>query len=228
MLVHGFLKAGVQVAAVSRKEQAVSVNDPTDVLWITADLLSTGGITAVTTALEAGGLFPRAIIHAARRLEDINLSVGAQPSVSQWSSEFHTAVVCAHELVMHIAQNRGERLTSVVLLSSMYGLVAANPRLYEGNDASPIHYGVVRAAVIQLARELAVRLAPAVRVNALSFGGVRGRASAEFEQRYAKFCPAGRMLDDSDIFGPVEFLTSHASSGMTGQNLIVDGGWTAW
>jgi NAD(P)-dependent dehydrogenase (short-subunit alcohol dehydrogenase family) len=228
VLVHAFLNAGVQVAAVSRSEQAERASDAAGVLWITADLLATDGMAAVTTALETRGMFPRAIIHAARRLDDAKVPGGAQPSMAQWSLEFNTAVVCAHDLVMHIARNRGERLASVVLLSSMYGLVAANPQLYEGDEASPVHYGVVRAAVIQLARELAIRLAPRVRVNALSFGGVKGRASADFEQRYARLCPAGRMLDDPDIFGPVEFLTSRASSGMTGQNLIVDGGWTAW
>jgi NAD(P)-dependent dehydrogenase (short-subunit alcohol dehydrogenase family) len=67
-----------------------------------------------------------------------------------------------------------------------------------------------------------------VQVNCVSFGGVKGRADADFEARYAKLAPTGRMLDEKDIAGPVAYLLSDASVGMTGHNLVVDGGWTVW
>jgi NAD(P)-dependent dehydrogenase (short-subunit alcohol dehydrogenase family) len=78
-----------------------------------------------------------------------------------------------------------------------------------------------------LTKELAVRLAGRhIRVNAISFGGVEGRVNEAFKARYAQFCPLGRMLNDNDLAGPVEFLATPASSGVTGHNLVVDGGWT--
>jgi hypothetical protein len=131
---------------------------------------------------------------------------------------------------MELTLQKGSRLRSVVNIGSQYGVVAANPSLYAEQDkGSPIHYGVAKAALIQLTRELAVRLAARkVRVNCLSLGGIEGRVDERFKERYARLCPQGRMLTDSDLTGPVEFLASDASAGMTGHNLVVDGGWTAW
>ena len=122
------------------------------------------------------------------------------------------------------------KLCTVVHVSSMYGVVAPTPALYGGSLAtSPIQYGVAKAAQIHLAKEQSVRLAPfGVRVNAVSFGGITGRESKEFSLRYNTLAPLGRMLDLSDVVGAVDFLVSDASKGMTGHNLIVDGGWTTW
>ena len=92
-----------------------------------------------------------------------------------------------------------------------------------------MNYGVTKAALIHLTKELAVRLAPrGISVNAVSYGGVEGRVDGGFRERYGRLCPTGRMLDDSQVFGAVKFLCSSDSSGMTGHNLIVDGGWTIW
>ena len=94
---------------------------------------------------------------------------------------------------------------------------------------SPLHYSVAKAAQVQLTRELAVRLAPkGIRVNGICFGGVEGRADEAFVDRYRQLCPAGRMLRDDEVVGPVDYLVSDASSGMTGHNMMVDGGWTTW
>jgi NAD(P)-dependent dehydrogenase (short-subunit alcohol dehydrogenase family) len=121
------------------------------------------------------------------------------------------------------------RLKRVVNIGSQYGIVAPNRALYgDFERQSFIHYGVAKAALVHLSREMAVRLAPAIRVNCVSFGGVEGRADADFQARYAALTPGGRMLRNDEIFGAVAFLSSDASSGTTGHNLVVDGGWTAW
>lgn len=231
VLVAGFLREGFRVVGVSRtppdleKTQAKSAGS---IRWVAADLLTEAGVTSVVTACDDKDVNHFAVVHAARQLNTLSPANGSW-SADSWSNEFALAVTAAFRLTMQLREIADERLQSVVLLSSMYGVVAVNPNLYEdANQRAPVHYGVVRAAVIQLARELAVRLAPKTRVNALTLGGVKGRVDDSFERRYAALCPAGRMLDENDLFGPVAFLATDASSGMTGQNLIVDGGWTAW
>jgi len=80
-----------------------------------------------------------------------------------------------------------------------------------------------------LTKELAVRLANrGVRVNAVAFGGVEGRASAEFRNNYSNLSPNQRMLTEDDLFGPIELLISDQCNAITGEIVTVDGGWTLW
>ena len=122
------------------------------------------------------------------------------------------------------------KLKNIINVSSIYGMVAPTPGIYKDFEKeSPINYGVAKAALIQLTRELAVRLADKnIRVNSISYGGVEGRADKNFKKRYGQFCPDGRMLRRDEVYGAISFLLSEASSGMTGHNLVVDGGWTIW
>jgi hypothetical protein len=93
----------------------------------------------------------------------------------------------------------------------------------------PIQYGLAKSSQIHLVKELAIRLRKQkIRANAVSFGGVQGRASEVFERKYGRFTLSGKMLDPEQVFGPVQFLSSDASSGMNGQNLVIDEGWTIW
>ena len=112
----------------------------------------------------------------------------------------------------------------------MYGVVAPNKNLYlDGYNKSSINYGVAKSAQIHLTKELSVRYSDLnIRVNCISFGGFEGRVDKTFLKNYAKMCPLGRMLDKSESFGPVWFLSSDLSNGTTGHNLIVDGGWSVW
>ena len=80
-----------------------------------------------------------------------------------------------------------------------------------------------------MVKELAIRLRKQkIRANAVSFGGAQGRASQVFEQKYGRFTLSGKMLDSEQVFGSAQFLSSDASSGMNGQNLVIDEGWTIW
>ena len=86
-----------------------------------------------------------------------------------------------------------------------------------------------KAAEIHLTKELAVRLSDKkIRVNSISFGGFEGRVNKTFIKKYKKMCPIGRMLKPHEVFKPLWFLCSEQSSGATGHNLVVDGGWTTW
>jgi len=118
----------------------------------------------------------------------------------------------------------------IVNISSTYGNVSANKNIY-GNSGinSPVAYATSKAAIINLTRYIATHFAEyGIRANELSPGGVYNNQTEEFVQNYNRLVPLGRMAMAEEYQGAVLFLMSNASSYMTGANLIVDGGWTAW
>lgn len=118
---------------------------------------------------------------------------------------------------------------SVISVSSIYGMVGPDMRLYEGLDmANPAAYAASKGGLIQLTRYLATVLAPRIRVNAISPGGLSRNQPDTFQQRYIDRTPLKRMGTEEDLVGAVGFLASDLSSYVTGINLPVDGGWTAW
>jgi len=124
---------------------------------------------------------------------------------------------------------------SIVNISSIYGLVAPDQRIYEyrrvrGEEFyKSIAYAASKSAVLNLSRYLAVHWAErGVRVNTVTFGGVFAGQDPEFVEAYASRTPMARMANAAEYEGPIVFLLSEASSYMTGANLVVDGGWTAW
>ena len=236
ILVDHFLRAGTTVIGTVRRLESVKALESLhagygeSLVVLRGDLTDSGCVKAIACELSERGLLPFAVVNNARSLE--SLAVGEQGRVSRenFLNEYLLDVVVPYELTMELAQQRESGLRSVINIGSQYGVVAGNPSLYaDAEKGTPIHYGVAKAAVVHLTRELAVRLAPRrIRVNCVSFGGIEGRVDAAFQARYAGLCPQGRMLKEADISGPVEFLASDSSSGMTGHNLVVDGGWTAW
>ena len=124
---------------------------------------------------------------------------------------------------------------SIVLFSSMYGMVSPDPKPYEGTlmNKNPIEYGVGKAGVIQMTRYLAVHWGRQnVRCNCISPGPFPNpnvqKNNPEFVERLAQKSPMGRFGKPEEIAGAVAFLVSDAASYITGQNLAVDGGWTSW
>lgn len=115
---------------------------------------------------------------------------------------------------------------SVINFSSIYGLVSPNPRLYGGWE-KPIHYGVSKAAIIQLTRHLAVHHAPRFRLNTIAPGGVENAQSNDFAKAYGSLVPLGRMGVKEELLPAIDFLIDDRNQYMTGSVLVVDGGWTS-
>ncbi len=131
---------------------------------------------------------------------------------------------------MRLLNQNGNKLKKVVNIASIYGLVAPNIKLYSSSEQiCPVHYGVTKAALIQLTKELSVRLAKKdIQINCIAYGGVKGRVNKEFEERYGNLCPSGNMLTEEDLSGPLDFLLSENSNAINGHVLVADGGWTVW
>lgn len=233
-----FLKKGNTVVFSSKSHEKVNqiLNNPFihskrgQVHGIVIDLKKEDAIEQLTDFLDTRNVWPHTLVNNARDIENLKLDAKGMPLRSGWLDEFLLDVVIPYELAMAISHHKNARLENIVNIASMYGLVAANPCLYDAPlRESPVHYSVAKAALIHLTKELAVRLASRkIRVNAISYGGVEGRVTGEFKARYAKLCPAGSMLNESHVVGAIEFLVSEMSKGMTGHNLVVDGGWSIW
>jgi NAD(P)-dependent dehydrogenase (short-subunit alcohol dehydrogenase family) len=138
-----------------------------------------------------------------------------------------------------VAQVFGSRMVeagrgSVINIGSLYASVAPDSRFYDHIVSDPPFlkppaYGASKAAAINLTRYLATLWAPrGVRVNALSPGGVLANQDPQFKSKFCSRVPMGRMATAEDLRGPLLFLASAASSYVTGTELVVDGGFTAW
>ncbi len=129
----------------------------------------------------------------------------------------------------------GRGYGSIVQTASIYGLMAPDQRIYEGSEYlgrainTPAVYTASKAGVIGLTKHLATYwAAQGVRVNTLTPGGVESGQNDTFKQRYAARIPLGRMARADEMVGAVLFLVSDAASYVTGQNIAVDGGLSAW
>src|SRR5438105_12066476 len=124
---------------------------------------------------------------------------------------------------------------SIVNISSVYGMLSPVQDVYDFRRArgetffKPIAYSVSKSALYNLTRYLATYWARSgVRVNTLTLAGVWNEQPKQFVDAYTSRLPMGRMAQAYEVIGPVVFLASDASSYVTGANVIVDGGWTAW
>jgi NAD(P)-dependent dehydrogenase (short-subunit alcohol dehydrogenase family) len=119
---------------------------------------------------------------------------------------------------------------SIINLASIYGIVAPDFSIYEGTELTmPVAYASIKAGIIALTKYIATYFGhDNIRANTVSPGGIYDNQPPSFVDKYSRKTPLGRMGNPSEIVGAVIYLASDASSFVTGHNLTVDGGWTAW
>ena len=136
--------------------------------------------------------------------------------------------------IFHLSQGLAKKLknsksSSIINMSSIYGMVGPDLSLYEETEmGNPAPYSASKGGLIQLTRWLATTIAPDIRVNCISPGGVWRNQPDEFVKRYEAKTPLRRMATEEDLKGIIAYLASDLSTYVTGQNIVVDGGWTAW
>ena len=157
---------------------------------------------------------------------DLDHKIGFTPSFQKFD-----VVVCnAKCRTWETHYSLAERATScIVNIGSIYGVLGNDPKLYEGTEVppTPAWYAASKGAMVATTRWQATNYAP-VRSNCICPGGIFRGHSDNFNKRYAAKVPLGRMATEDDIVGPVLFLCSNAARYITGQVLMVDGGYSAW
>lgn len=142
-------------------------------------------------------------------------------------------LACREACLIFLEQGSG----IIVNVASVYGITAADQRLYESvkniyypdeKFSSPVSYAISKAGVVQLTKYLASYYREKnIRVNCLTPGGVFDNHDDNFKKQYSYRTTLGRMADKNEYNGAILFLCSDASSYMSGTNLVVDGGWTS-
>lgn len=152
-------------------------------------------------------------------------------SFDLWQSALEVNLIAPVRLVQVCAPMlRRSGHASIINIASTYGAIGPDWRLYAdtGVGGTPAAYAASKGGLIQMTRWLATTLAPEIRVNCVSPGGIYRGQSEAFVQRYVDRTPLRRMSTEEDLKGVIAFLASDLSSYVTGQNIFVDGGWTAW
>ena len=232
----GLAEAGATVVVSSRRLEAAEAT--------AASLPRTGGMNHLAVAIDHTdeSSIRNGFNDATRRAGRVDVLVnnGNERLADDWTTvtaeQFNRHLVnatgyflLARHLREHVVSHG--RTGSVVMIGSMYGLVGSYPEAYDGvAPASPVAYHALKGGIVQMTRHLAVYWAKdGVRVNCLSPGPFpRDGVSSELVRRLTERSPMKRMGRPDELKGALVFLASDASSYMTGQNLVIDGGWTAW
>ena len=241
-------QAGAKVVLADLNAQAAEAN----ALWLREQGLKAISVgvdvtdpvsvqTMVQSALEAFGSVDVLINSSALDPKFDPANVGSQGanafesySLDAWRQALDvnlTGTFLATQAVVRQMLTQGQGV--VVNICSTYGLAGPDQRLYERPDGSrsfkPAYYSVTKAGVLGFTRYLAAYYAGKnIRVNALTPGGVYNGHDEVFTSQYSARTVLGRMANIDEMSAAMLFLCSDASSYMTGSNLVVDGGWTAW
>ena len=245
------LGAGAKVCAADRPRQSPAAAHDTDDAPLAGahqfdvDAADPASVDALVSSVLAihGGI--DTLVFSVTTKPDDFYEAYTECSLAGWREILTAELDGAFLVTQRVGVEMARRGGSMILLSSIYGVVGNDQRIYEGANLDQIYgekagtggriyahagYATAKGGLIALARYLAAYWGHAgVRVNCVSPGGVSHPAeNAEFVRRYSERVPLGRKASVDDVSGAVLYLASPAASYVTGHNLLVDGGWTAW
>ena len=238
-VVLAFVEAGAKVCAIDRNaallkqklgpEHGALMHGPADVSNQDALLKSRKALEAKWGPADA--LINNAVTRSANYFEPFETA-----DLKEWNEVMAVNLAGAMLACQVFGSAMAERARgSIVNALSVYGMVGPDQRIYEGSQHlgkpvnSPAVYGASKAGLWGLTRYLATYWGrQGVRVNAVSMGAVSSGQDEKFTSNYVRQVPLGRMAEAADIAAAMRYLASDASKYVTGHNLVVDGGWTAW
>lgn len=199
--------------------------------FINLDITEESSITnAVAEIVRSEGRIDVLVNSAYPRTPDWGLKLEHIPFQS-WTENLNMHLggyfLACRTVAEHMKNARGG---SIINLASIYGSVGPDFSIYEGTSMTmPAAYSSIKGGIIAFSKYLATYYAKNnIRVNSVSPGGIFDNQPRAFVERYSQKTPLGRMAKPSEIVGGTIFLASDASSYVTGQDLVIDGGWTAW
>jgi NAD(P)-dependent dehydrogenase (short-subunit alcohol dehydrogenase family) len=232
---------GARAVALDLAAASTATPPPAGVRVVHADVRDRGALEAALATIRAEVGVPHALINGAAIDSPPDAPSSENGPFETYPLESWNRVIDVNVTgLMLCCQVFGAAMAeagrgSIVNISSIYGVVSPDQRIYAYRAehgapfVKPAAYSASKSALLNLSRYLATYWAPrGVRVNTLTLAGVANNQDARFLEGYCARIPVGRMARPDEYNGAVVFLCSDASAYMTGANLVMDGGWTAW
>ena len=229
----------LDLASAETAAKSINKSDTQKVVAFGSDITSPESVTQmVENVIKRFGRIDVLVNNAASK--GSNLDTFFEPFESYSLQTWREVMSVNIDGLFLVAQAVGNQMKkqgggSIIQTSSIYGVVAPDQRIYTGSEYNgraintPAVYSASKAAVNGLTSYLSTYWATSkIRVNSLTPGGIASGQNDEFNKRYSSRVPLGRMGEASELVGALIYLASDASSYVTGQNIIVDGGLSAW
>lgn len=196
------------------------------------DITNKTQVTDTVNKLEAEGKNLDILVNCAALVGSDSLNGWSTPvseqNIETWQKCFDVNLTASFHIIQQcLPMLHKSAAGSIINIGSIYGLAGQKLSMYKGmNYLTPAAYASSKGGLLQLTRYLASVLGPSLRVNSISPGGIERKQDKNFIKRYEACTPLQRMGTEEDIKGAALYLASDLSNYVTGQNIVIDGGWS--